>query len=99
MLQHPGVLAPYRAVDDGSAGSLRDRSRGPNGDRTIDNRQRGLETLDIAGGLADKILDREWIADMKDIDVLDPSVRGRDIYSHGLVMFGDELKEGLADLS
>ena len=54
--------------------------------------------LDVARGLADKILDLERVADMHHIDLVDPPDR-RDIHTDHLMVFGNELEQRLADLT
>src|SRR2546428_4968116 len=68
LLEHARMLAAYGTMDNGCARSLGYCTRRPDCHRAVDNRQAGPEELDIAGGLADKIIDPERVTDMHDID-------------------------------
>src|SRR5207302_8497201 len=71
LFERARMLAADRAVHDRGAGSLSDRARGPDRHRAINDRESGLKKLDVAGGLTNKILDLERVADMQDVDLLD----------------------------
>src|SRR5947208_8480141 len=93
------MLAADRTVHHRGARSLGDGPRRADPDRAVDDRHAGSETLDIAGGLADKVLDLEGVADVHDVDTLDSLGRRRNVESHGLVARGGELEERAPDLS
>src|SRR5262249_12398993 len=70
VLEHVGMLSTHGAVHDRRTRSLGHCARGSNPYRAVDNRQAGFEKVDIARGLADKVLDLERVADMQDVNAL-----------------------------
>src|SRR5438552_7506133 len=67
ILDHMSVLAAHGTVDNRRTRSFGDGSRRADGNCTIDNRQRGPEEFDIAGGLSNKVLDPERKADVQEV--------------------------------
>src|ERR1041384_6146635 len=71
-LHHARMLSTNRTVDHRCPRSLSHRPRRANCHRAVDDRQSGLEKLDIACSLANKILDLEGVADMQNVGIPDP---------------------------
>ena len=69
ILRHPHVLAAHRTIGDRFAAALRERARRSGQHRAVDDRQCGIEALDVAayGGL--KLSARlKWDADVHHAD-------------------------------
>src|ERR1700730_5668273 len=98
-LEHSRVLATHRAVYDRGAGPLCHRSCGPNCHGAVNNRQPGLEKIDVAGGLTHKVLDLEREADMQNINLPYRPGRRRDVHADDIVVLRKEFKEWPANLS
>ena len=79
------MLAAHRTVYDCSAGPLDNCPCGAHRYRTVDNCQGRPVEIDVTRGLADKILDLEWIADMQYICLLD-ALRGGNVYADYIVV-------------
>src|SRR5215510_52535 len=81
MLEHVGMLSEHGAVHDRCTRTLGHCTRRSHPHRAVDDRQSGVEKLDIAGGLSDKVLDLERIADMEDVNTFGQARGSRDVHA------------------
>jgi hypothetical protein len=93
------VLSTHRTVCHGRTRSLPNGSGRSDCYCAVDDRQSRLEHTDVSRSFTDKIFNLEWEADMEDIDALHWLRGGRDVYTDDFVTSGNQLEEGLADLS
>src|SRR5262249_23730947 len=99
LLNHADVLAAHRTVDDRRPRALGHRARRPDADGAVDDRQARLETVDVAIGLSDEVLDLERIADVHDVDVLDRLGQGRDVEPHRAAAAAYQLEDRAPDFA
>src|ERR1039458_9495385 len=71
-IKHSSVLAANRTVHHISPGPVDYRSGCSNCHGTVDYCHRGPEAVDIAGSLPDEVPDLKRVADVQDIDLVDP---------------------------
>src|ERR1700686_1197476 len=96
LFQHMSVLTAHRAIDYRSARPDGDCPCGSDCDRAVDHSECRLEKRYVPGRLAHKVVNLEWVANMQHIDFIDGPHR-RDIHTDGLVIFGNELEQRLAN--
>src|SRR5580704_2868625 len=98
VLKHARMLAAYWAVHYPRFSPLLNCSCRSNGHRAVNDGERRLVSLDVAGGFSHEILHLERIANVQDVDRAG-DLHWFDIDTNRIVMLRGEVKQRLSDLS
>jgi hypothetical protein len=99
IIQHADMLAAHRTVHHGGGRPFGHQPRRSDPDRAVDDCHYRLKAFDVPGGLTDKVLDLERIANVQEIDAFDRLGDGHDVHPDRVVMPGYKLKQWIANLS